>query len=124
MAYNITKSSSASTIKKIGFVIFVLVCLFIIKNLVTSIYNLWSKQDLVIETREELEKEKKDYKKLKAQLSYVKSDEFIETEARDKLFMVKEGEKGVIVPKNLIVTESKEKKVELPPWKQWINLFF
>lgn len=123
MAYNITNLSSTSTIKKFIFIVIFIVSLVIIKNLATSIYDLWSKQDLVVDTRDELENEKKENLKLKAQLTYVKSEEFIETEARDKLFMVKEGEKGVIVPSDLLIKKKEKDLEEIPAWKQWVNLF-
>jgi cell division protein FtsB len=123
MAYNITKISSKSTIKKIAFFGAIIICLLIINGLIRSIYNLWNKQDLVVKARQDLEKQKQTNKELKAQLSYVKSDEFIEREARDKLFMVKPGESGVIIPEKLIKKPEKKVVVVVPNWQQWVNLF-
>ena len=77
----------------------------------------------MVKAKNDLEREKELNQELKARLSYVKSDEFVETEARNKLFMVKEGETGVIVPKNLIEKKEVKKEIILPPWQQWINLF-
>ena len=123
MAYNITKIKPASTTKKILFIASVIICLVIINSLARSAYNLWQKQDLVVKAKNDLEREKELNQELKARLSYVKSDEFLETEARNKLFMVKEGETGVIVPKNLIEKKEVKKEIILPPWQQWVNLF-
>lgn len=122
MAYNITKMSSPSTLKKVVFIIIIIVCLITIQNLIRSIYELWNKQDHVVEAQKELEREKRENQKLKAQLSFVGSEEFIEEEARNSLFLVKPGESGVIVPEDLIKRRKTEKKEELPNWQKWINL--
>lgn len=123
MAYNITKVSGASTAKKILYVLVVIVCILIINGLIQSIYDLWKKQDLVGSAREELVREKQKNQELKAQLVYVQSKEFVEEEARNKLFMVKPGEAGVIVPEELIKKKEEEKAIVVPNWQQWINLF-
>lgn len=123
MAYNITKISSTSTAKKILYIIVVVVCLLIINGLIRSIYDLWKKQDLVVSAKDELNKEKQKNQELKAQLVYVQSDEFIEEEARNKLFMVKPGESDVIVPEELLQKKEEKKVVIVPNWQQWVNLF-
>lgn len=123
MAYNITEMRSSSTIKKVLFISSVVVCLIIIQNLVRNIYDLWNKQDLVIEAQTDLRKEKEENQKLKAKLLYVTSQEFIEKEARNKLLLVKSGESEIIVPKDLILKRAIKKEEILPNWKQWINLF-
>ena len=123
MAYNITKLRSTSTIKKVAFFITIVVCLVVINSLAHSIFDLWNKQDVVVRARQELDQEKQKNEELKVQLGYVKSNEFVEEEARNKLFLVKPGESDVIIPQNLI----KKKEVKPPPpppvWKQWVNLF-
>lgn len=123
MAYNITKMSSPSTIKKIFFVLVVIACLIVIQNLTRSIYDLWSKQDLVVRAQKDLDRERQEYQRLKAQLTFVKSEEFIEEEARNNLFLVKPGESGVIVPEELIKKRRIKDKPEIPNWKKWVNLF-
>lgn len=123
MAYNITKLRSASTIKKVAFFVTIAVCLVIINGLIHSIIDLWNKQDLVERARQDLNREKRANEELKAQLTYVKSEEFLETQARDKLFMVKPGESEVLVPPDLVKKEEEEKPPPPPAWKQWLNLF-
>lgn len=123
MAYNITKLGSTSTVKKIAFFITIIVSIIIINGLIRSIIDLWNKQDLVETARQELNQEKQKNQELKVQLSYVKSNEFIEEEARNKLFLVKPGESDVIIPKNLIEKKEVKKVVVVPNWKQWLNLF-
>ncbi len=101
----------------------IIISLITIQNLVRSIYNLWNKQDLVVKAKKDLDREKQENQQLKTELSYVKSQEFIEEEARNKLFMVKPGESGVIVPQDLIKKKEVKKEIELSNWQQWINLF-
>lgn len=110
--------------KKILFFATVIVCILIINGLARSTYDLWHKQDLVVSVQEDLDKEKKERQKLEKQLSYVKGNEFIEKEARNKLFMVKPGESGVIVPSDLMEKKVQKKVSEPPNWQKWINLFF
>ncbi|OGH48285.1 MAG: hypothetical protein A3A51_00615 [Candidatus Levybacteria bacterium RIFCSPLOWO2_01_FULL_39_10] len=108
--------------KKIFFFASIIVGVIIINSLVRSIYNLLQKEELVSGAMMELEAEKRLNKELKERLSYVKSDQFIEEEARNKLFLVKEGESEVLIPKILIATASPTPTPIPPNWRQWINL--
>ena len=112
--------------RKILFFIIVVISLLIINNLARSIYNLWQKQDLITKTEEKLQQEKKDNNTLKEQFQAVKQPDFLEEQARNKLFFVKPGEQIVLVPKNLIATETAQEKLKRvePIWKQWYALFF
>ena len=123
MAYNITKLRTTSTIKKVAFFITIVVCLVIINGLISSIYELWNKQDVVVRARHELNQEKEKNDELKVQLGFVKSNEFVEEEARNKLFLVKPGESDVIISENLIKKKEVKKVVVIPVWQQWLNLF-
>lgn len=112
--------------KRIFFFIVIVTSVFIINNLVQSIYNLWSKQDLLGKAKKELVEEKKKHAALQKELKWVSQDVFIEKEARNKLFLVKPGEKIVVLPR--IAAEDsgakgKKEKVD-PNWKKWWDLFF
>ena len=109
--------------KKFLFLTIVVILLFIINNLVRSIFDIWQKKDFVTEAQKELSFQKQENQRLKSALSYSKTKEFIEKEARDKLFMLKQGEQKVLLSKD---TQEKlgEQKEKLPNWKQWWNLFF
>lgn len=109
--------------KKVFFVIFLLISFFIINNLIRSIYTTWKKEDLLSNAQKRLEKERRENMRLKSELSVVGSQEFIEKEARDKLFLAKEGEQKVLLPKESEESQ-KEKKENIPNWQQWRNLFF
>jgi cell division protein FtsB len=111
--------------RKALFVIIVIVLLLIINNLTRSIYDVWQKKDLVSDAQKELEYQKQQNQRLKSELSYSKTEEFIEKEARNRLFMTKEGEERVILPKESENLPDKEKiKEKIPNWKMWWELFF
>lgn len=112
--------------KKVLFLVVIVLSVIIINSLVRSIYDLWKKQDLVVRAKIELEKQKEENQRLKSQLSMVGNDEFIEKEARNKLFLVKPGEQEVIIPKELLdASKSAKPKIDnTPNWKKWWNLFF
>jgi cell division protein FtsB len=110
--------------KKISFVIIVLVLILIINNLVTSIWNIWQKKDVVSQAQKELSFQKQENQRLKSLLSYAKTPEFIEREARDKLFMVKSGEQKVLLPQDSGNPQKLPKETKDPNWKKWLKLFF
>ena len=113
--------------KKIVFFIIILASILIINNLVHSIYTLWQKKDLVENARLEVEKERRENEILKKKLEQTGRPQFIEEEARNKLFLSKPGE-GVIVlsQKDLESTVSAKPKPKdtRPNWKKWWDLFF
>jgi len=112
-------------VKKAAYLIAVVVLLFIINGLVGSIFDLLGKQDVVKEAQRKLEAEKAKNAKLKAEYDLAQRKQFVEEEARNKLFWVKEGELNVIIPPDLIPSESQAKPQKQDPfWKQWLNLFF
>ena len=110
--------------KKVLFFLTITASLFIIKDLVYSIYTLWSKKDLLVVAQKELVKEQKEHAQFASQLTMVKKQEFIESEARNKLFLVKPGEQVVVLPQ----AQKSPKKVivvrKQANWEAWLNLFF
>ena len=111
--------------KKAGFILIVLILLFIINGLAHSIYDLWHKQDLVTSAQKQLSEEKLQNQKLKAGLSYVKTRQFIEEQAHDKLFLVKPGEQEVLISKTLQNQNQVQKQAQnTPNWQKWFQLFF
>lgn len=111
--------------KKAIFIVIVIVLLLIINSLVRSIFDLTTKRDLLTKAQKELEVEKVKNQKLKAELTFVKTEQFIEETAHNKLFLVKPGEQQVLISKDLILkTQDQNKKENLPNWQKWFNLFF
>ena len=109
--------------KKVLFLTIVVILLVIINNLVRSIYDIWQKKDFVAEAEKILGFQKQENQRLKSALSYSKTQEFIEKEARNKLFMVRKGEQRVLLSKDS-EEAMQEKKENIPNWKQWWDLFF
>jgi cell division protein FtsB len=110
-------------VKRIFYVALVIVLLVVINNLVHSIYDLWHKRDLLTIAEKRLELEKDKNRKLKAELSYVQSQQFIEEQARNKLFMSKPGEQDILIQKNLIQLQKQKEADKRPNWEKWLQLF-
>ena len=110
--------------KKIIYIVIVIFLIVTINNLAHSIFDLWHKQDLLTSAQKQLDLEKIKNKKLKAELSYVQTQQFVEEEARNKLFMVKPGEQEVLIPPNLIKEPGKKAVDTRPNWQRWYDLFF
>ncbi len=137
MSYNITKFHRRQAekpshqmcyhilMKKAAFILIVLILLFIINGLAHSIYDLWHKQDLLTSAQKQLSQEKLQNQKLKAGLSYVKTPQFLEEQAHDKLFLVKPGEQEVLISQTLRNQNQPQKqKQNTPNWQKWLKLFF
>lgn len=112
--------------KRIFFISVLVVSLLIINNLVRAIYSLWQKKDLITKAQTAVEKEKKENSTLKKQWEAVNKPGYVEEQARDKLFMGKQGEQVVLLPKNALqaAKEKKESPKPQPYWRQWWELFF
>lgn len=108
--------------RKIAYVVIVIGLILIINSLLRSIYDLWHKQDLVTSAIKQLDFEKQKNQKLKADFQYVQTSQFIESQAYNKLFLVKPGEQQVLISQNSALN----KKIiddNTPNWQKWINLF-
>lgn len=114
-------------IKKIGFFVILIASLFVINSFIHSIYNLWQKNDLLVKAKQNLAREKEYNMKLKSQLEEVKKPEFVEEEARNKLFLAKPGEQVVLIPDDVLAASVEGKKKEVDTrqnWQKWWELFF
>lgn len=112
--------------KRIVFIIIIILASLSIVNSVESIYSLWKKQDVLIATRKELEKDKNKNQQLQNELKIVSNSQFVEEEARNKLFMNKPGENTVFIPGDLLATTSAQIQAPTPApnWLLWWKLFF
>jgi cell division protein FtsB len=99
--------------------------LYLIVSFSRDIWGLLNKTKEIDKEQQKLEDLKADNVNLKQQLEYVKSDAFVEKEARDKLGMAKDGEAVVLMPENVSKTsEDQIQQEEAPNWKKWWQLFF
>lgn len=115
------------SLKKIVFFTTIIISIFVINSFLHSIYNLWQKNDLLVRAKQDLESEKKENQELKKKLTEVKRPGFVEEEARNKLFLAKPGEGIVMIPTNVLSTESSNRKKTVdtrPNWQKWWELFF
>lgn len=111
--------------KKIAYIITLIGLLLVINSLVGSIFDLLSKQNVLISAQKRLDLEKAQNQKLKAQYAQAQTPEFIESQARNKLFLVKPGEQSVIIPDSLLPTTKTAKPIKsFSNWQQWLELFF
>lgn len=105
--------------------ILILILLLIIKNIVESIANLQQNSRIVQQLKNREEDEKKRQKFLTEELYYVKTDEFVEGQAREKLGMVKPGEHIILAPQTSSNSANDNKNDEnIPNWEKWKRLFF
>jgi cell division protein FtsB len=87
-------------------------------------YDIWQKKDYIMQAQKELSLQKQENQRLKSALSYSQTQEFIEKQARDKLFMVKKGEQKVLIQQEAENPQDLLKKDNGSNWKKWWNLFF
>lgn len=112
--------------KKIVYILVVIVCLFVINSILRSIIDIWQKQDLLIATKKELAQVKEQNAKLKKKEKQVQDPIFFEEQARDKLFFVKSDERLVLMARSIASSDAGstvQVVVKTPIYIQWIDLF-
>ena len=114
-------------LKQLGFFAIIFVSVIIINNLSHSIYTLWQKKSLLLDARQELVIEQTHNQGLKKQLAIVNKPQFIEEQARDKLFLVRPGEGVIVIPSEYL--QASPSAVPKPPdtrpnWQKWWDVFF
>ena len=109
--------------KKTLYIGAIVIIIIIINGFAHSIYDLWSKKDLITSAQKKLDEEKLKNQKLKGELSYVQTKEFIESEARNKLFLQKPGEKEIIVPA-IVQKDNPKAQAQKQNWQKWLELFW
>jgi cell division protein FtsB len=89
-----------------------------------NIVRLWKAGGRVSDNQNMLQTIEKENAQLKERLEAVKSEEFVEKEARDKLGYVKPGEELVIIPKAEQADRKSEEPKNEPNWVKWQRLYF
>jgi cell division protein FtsB len=118
--------NSRQIMKKAIYIGAIIVLLLMINGLLHSIYDIWHKQDLLTSAQKQLDREKLENQKLKGELSYAQTPQFLEEQAHNKLFLVKPGEQEVLISQTLKNQNksTKPNSQSLPNWQKWLNLFF
>ena len=124
MAYNNTVSAKKSTGRRFWQFLLLLLLILAIVSLSKNAWGLINRGLVVKREEDQLFSLRAENQQLKARLDYIKSDQFLEQEARDNLGLVR-GESVVILPSSFSAEETKPlKENNLAPIKQWLNLFF
>lgn len=93
-----------------------------------DLWTLFQKEKEIEKSQLKLEQLKLENEELQAQLEYVQSQAFIESQAREKLGMAKDDETVLILPENLgQITgfkKTEEEEQNLSNWQRWWKLFF
>ena len=109
----------------IFFVIFLLTL-----SLIRNISDIKRGQGEIEEGKAKVKELEKKREELKKKLEFVKSEEFVESQLRDKLGLSKEGEIVIVLPDDEILRklapkeEEEEEVLPDPNWKKWVKLFF
>jgi len=82
------------------------------------------RKGVISEVQSQLDLQKQENQRLRSALAYSKTPEFIEKQARDKLFMTKKDEQKVLIPQDSRSSPSLESQDSEPNWKKWWSLFF
>ena len=109
--------------KRTFYIIIVIICLISIYSSVKSIYDLWGKRDILAQEQQKLLKEEALNKTIKTQLKQSKSNFYMEQVARDKLFMLKNGE-DVVLMKTPNSSSGFSIRKQNSNIDQWLSLFF
>ncbi len=111
--------------KRILFIIILVVTSISVMNSLRTIVTLWQKQTLLQDAKKELITKQKENEELKKQLALVNKENFVEDEARNNLFLEKPGDTTVFIPKDLLNNKKiiPMNKTKLPNWQQWIQTF-
>jgi cell division protein FtsB len=114
-------------VKRLVFFSIIIISLVIINNLVHSIYGLWQKKTVIMKAEQELNQQTKENLELKTKLVVVKKPQFVEEQARNKLFLAKPGEGIVLIPSKALEATSVSRRTSSdtrPNWQKWWSLFF
>lgn len=115
-------------IKKALSLLAILIVLFIGYNLIGQILGALRSEERLSQAAWKLHGLEVKNKELKKQLSEIKSTDFIEKTARDKLGLAREGETVVVIPEEAlerVLGEAKKiEEIRLPNWQGWLRVFF
>ena len=114
-------------VKKITLGLIILISLLVAYNLVTQIMEATKSGERLSQAAESVYKLEAKNKQLKTKLSQIKSPQFIEEIARNKLGLSKKGETVVIIPEEklkLVMGASQSAEVRLSNWLGWWRMFF
>lgn len=110
--------------KKLLPILIIFLLLLIIKTNIDSLIKSLGNENKIADLKQELVEEGKKNQFLKEKLLYVKTDQFVDKEAREKLGLTKKGEYFVIAPSSTPLNQERIVIDNRPNWRKWWELFF
>lgn len=115
-------------VKKVVLVAAILVIGGVILSLFNQIESALSFSNRLSSVADDLRKAEVRNTQLKQKLSEIKSPQFVEEVARDKLGLARAGETVVIIPdekiRQILGASASSREVRLPNWLGWLKVFW
>lgn len=120
---------------RLVYIVTITLCLIWIVHLIRSIDELRARSDIVRLRQNELHRLQKERSELERDLEYVRSPEYIEQQARDKLGLAREGDTVILFGSSSGITkppppdnQTQQQMLSapsesLPVWEEWVRLF-
>lgn len=111
-------------------IVYVGISLLMLVSLTRNIMKVREAKERLKEKEDYIEKIREENDELSQRVEIFKSEEFVESQLRDKLGLAKEGETIIVLPDEETIKKfgpSDEKEEEIlpdPNWKKWFKLFF
>lgn len=113
---------------KLRSVIIGIIIIIFLYNLVNQIVSTLRSGDRLSEATQKLHELEIENKKLKKRLEEVKTNEFLEREARNKLGLTEEDETLIIIPdqkiEEILNPKKEDAETRLPNWQGWLRVFW
>ena len=94
-------------------------------GIIRSFARISQREGIITNTQDQLQRAQNDNSQLKRQLAEVQSTQYIESQARDKLNLGKEGEVVLLLPTISPFDEPAPAPVDSSPnWEKWWKVFF
>ena len=116
-------------IGKLGGWLALILSALLLLSVVGNIRKVISIQSQVQEGKQKIEKLKKENEELIGKIKQNQGPEFVEKQVRDKLGLIKEGERVVVLPDEDILRKlaprvpQEEDTLPDPNWEKWLKLF-
>jgi cell division protein FtsB len=108
--------------KVLRLIVFVF-CLYLIVTTIKAIFDLWKAGDKLTDRQARVAVLQKDQENLLRQKAEAESPLYLEKVARDQMGLSKPGEEVIIIPKELLVDNSRvASEPAMPNWRKWARL--
>ncbi len=108
--------------KKIAVVVVCIALVILVRNILGSIFSTHERAQILRQLQAELASKKEQEAVLQQKLTLAKTDAFVESQARSKLGLVREGEK-IVADEKIRPAEPDIVPPEPPNWQKWLNIF-